>query len=316
MPACEANQGQRQLCRSQKALKPLLPRASLILEDNVEIPNDFSEQVENILTALIDDEPDIIHLYSTLSHERPFYKENIYKGFQEWGTAKAQLVSRRFAEFAIASLPISLPSDGLNAIPSKAWMNTGLNSFITIPSVTSIHSAFDSIRSSLDINSADGQPCSYDHLHFVSSTRQPRLFYAADKDSATPRVISIFGQRYNYAIELNLYELLSWDECAKSQASAIRVVSIDQMAVIYQDPSVCRFSPLDMLSGNDFHPVPVHGCSDELIYAGGHNTFYIESLRKVYSVYPSELLLPAVYYNSHSLAFPGSIYLSSLDSRL
>lgn len=29
MPACEANQGQRQLCRSQKALKPLLPRASL-----------------------------------------------------------------------------------------------------------------------------------------------------------------------------------------------------------------------------------------------------------------------------------------------
>ena len=41
MPASEANQGQRQLCQSQKALKPLLPRASL-------------EQVDALLLKLRD----------------------------------------------------------------------------------------------------------------------------------------------------------------------------------------------------------------------------------------------------------------------
>jgi GR25 family glycosyltransferase involved in LPS biosynthesis len=124
---------------------------AMIMEDNVELDENFNEAVKSALKTLSDTEFDILHLFSSKhDEERSHFADSIYNGRNEWGTAKIQIVSKNFARFAIDNIPFHEVADGITSFPSISWIPTNLKSYAVIPHPAKMSTSFPSIRSTLD----------------------------------------------------------------------------------------------------------------------------------------------------------------------
>ncbi|QEY31815.1 hypothetical protein EVJ50_05730 [Synechococcus sp. RSCCF101] len=107
----------------------------VVLEDNAVLVDDFNERIQNVIQSLSDQSWDIIHLFSTLRRDREEFIPGIFIGCDEWGTAKAHLISKRYAMAMVTRLPFHEVADGISMIPSMPWMKTNLISYVTYPYV-------------------------------------------------------------------------------------------------------------------------------------------------------------------------------------
>ena len=124
---------------------------ALIMEDNVELDEKFNEAVQSAIKTLSNTKFDILHLFSSKhDEERTHFADSIYEGRNEWGTAKAQIVSKNFARFAIDNIPFHEVADGITSFPSISWIETELQSYIMMPHPAKMSTNFPSIRRKLD----------------------------------------------------------------------------------------------------------------------------------------------------------------------
>ncbi|MFD2250190.1 GR25 family glycosyltransferase involved in LPS biosynthesis [Pseudochelatococcus lubricantis] len=169
---------------------------SLVLEDNIELVSNFSQEISRVLDSIKGNEFDIIHLYSARSDEREIFKENIRYGVDEWSTAKAQIVSRRFSNFVASNIPFHQVADGVTMLPSVKWVPIGMKSFIVQPFLVKINENFKSTRKKQD---------KQERKYSIVYKRVPKSissFVAGAKHSNGDEIFSYNGNMYTISFEV------------------------------------------------------------------------------------------------------------------
>lgn len=126
---------------------------AVLLEDNAKLNTDFSSLISNILSELKDSPWDIVHLWSNLDHERLKFSNSLSFGLNEWGTAKALLVSKRYASETVSRIPFYEVADGISMIPSLLWSKSNCKSFVATPYIAEKSDVFEPERIKQDSKS-------------------------------------------------------------------------------------------------------------------------------------------------------------------
>lgn len=123
---------------------------ALILEDNLEFSSSFEATLSEAMSDLSGESFDILHLHSTHQKERQHFRGSLFHGEGEWGAAKAQIVSKRFAQFVVSNIPLHEVADGITMLPSLNWVPLGMKSLVLYPHPVSLKQGFKSTRLGLD----------------------------------------------------------------------------------------------------------------------------------------------------------------------
>jgi hypothetical protein len=269
---------------------------SIILEDNVILCDGFKEGIHDLFESLKGCAFDIVHLYSSRGHPRILFRDNIYYGKEEWGTTKAHVISRRYAEYVIASLPLASPSDGLSCVPSKTWLNTGLSSFTTLPYLVSVKDPIHSDRLAKDTR-IRSEP--YGSFSFKNMGDCGDEFYLASRETGDPITSSI--NFVNSAIRIRFYAYIIEGQTASlpmrlHQLRQSFPESIDKLAALE-----CLSDPSSLFLSCDYVKIPVAMAAFKYIYIGPANIIALKDCK--IAIYPHDHIIPCLAIQSSPHAF-------------